>query len=207
MPIITIKKMKNLFYIILIIQSTFCFGQSDYVPVENNDKDGNYNNRTNIVKLDSINKITFIKLDSKSSVKLSGLWFDFDHVNYKKEGLVPYSQIFVDDNNTMFEILIFSVKAHRKISGYFNYKDFSKDYPQIIKKANGEIISTQINKEKNFKLFKVKMPSQFNKDVIFTSYHLIGGKNNDIYRLVLYNIDETNFENFDKFLMDTFNNN
>lgn len=207
MPIITIKKMKNLFYIILIIQSTFCFGQSDYVPVENNDKDGNYNNRTNIVKLDSINNFTNIKLHSNAVIKLVGLWYDFDYVKYKKEGLVTHSQIFVDDNNTIFEIGVFTIKSHNIITGYYDYKDFSRNYPRTIKKVKGEVISTQVDKEKNFKLYKIRMPSQFNKDVVFTSYHLIGEKNNNIYRMVLYNIDETNFENFDKFLIDTYNNN
>ncbi len=198
---------KSILFILLLMNAGFCFGQSDYVPVENNDKDGNYNNRTNIVKLDSINNFTNIKLHSNAVIKLVGLWYDFDYVKYKKEGLVTHSQIFVDDNNTIFEIGVFTIKSHNIITGYYDYKDFSRNYPRTIKKVKGEVISTQVDKDKNFKLYKIKMPSQFNKDVVFTSYHLIGEKNNNIYRLVLYNIDETNFENFDKFLIDTFNNN
>jgi hypothetical protein len=202
-----LQSMKQVLLLLFIISFKFSFGQSDYVSVENNNKDAAYNGRTNIVKLDSINNFTNIKLHSNAVIKLVGFWYDFDYVKYKKEGLVTHSQIFVDDNNTIFEIGVFTIKSHNIITGYYDYKDFSRNYPRTIKKAKGEVISTQIDKEKNFKLFKVKMPSKFNKDVVFTSYHLIGEKNKDIYRMVIYNIDETNFENFDKFLIETYNNN
>jgi hypothetical protein len=198
---------KSLLFIFLIMNAVFCFGQSDYVPTEKKDKAG-YNGKTNINAFDSISNFTEVKLYSdKQNIKLQGKWYDFHYAKYERENFVSHCPLFVDENDAVLEIGIFDKKFHSVFTGYYDYKDFSGDYPRTIKKAKGEIISTQIDKEKNFKLFKIKIPSKFNKEVIFTSYHLIGEKNNAIYRIVIYNIDETNFENFDKFLIDTFNNN
>ena len=200
--------MKNLFLIILIIQSTFSFGQSDYFPTEKAVK-GGYNGKTNIIAFDSINNYTTVKLyDRKNNnIKLIGKWYDFHYAKYESENLVSHCPVFVDENDAIFEMGIFDKEFHRAFTGCYDFKDFSRMYPKRLKRMKREVISTQINKEKNFMLFKVKIPSKFNKDVIFSSYHLIGEKNNDIYRIVIYNIDETNFENFDKFLIDTYNNN
>ena len=199
---------KSLLFILLLMNAGFCFGQIDYIPVEKKEKLG-FSSITNVVNFDSIHNFTEVKLYDKThhKIKLTGKWFDFNYIKFESENLVSHCPVFVDENDAIFEMGIFDKEFHRAFTGCYDFKIFSRMYPKRLKKINGEIISTQINKEKNFQLFKIKLPSKFNKEMIFTSYHLIGEKNNFIYRIVIYNINETNFENFDKFLIDTFNNN
>lgn len=199
---------KLLLFIFLLMYTGFCFGQSDYVPTEKKEKYG-FNSITNVVNFDSLQNITEVKLYDKkhTKIKLTGKWFDYNYIKFEREIFVSHCPFFVDENDVVLEIGIFEKEFHKVFTGCYGFKDFSRKYPKRIKRNKGEIISTQINMEKNFKLYKIKMPSKFNKEVVFTSYHLIGEKNNEIYHMVLYNIDETNFENFDKFLIDTYNNN
>ncbi len=198
--------MKNFLLILFIISFKFCFGQSDYVVVEQTEKFG-IGNVTSMVSIDSINNFTYVNLYGGNKIKLTGKWYDFNHAKYKDERLITHCPVFVDENNAILEIGIFDPEFHRLFAGNWGFEAFSKNYFRIVKKVNGEIISSQINKVKNFSLYKVKMPSRYNKNAFFTSYHLIGEKNKKIYRMVLYNIDETNFENFDTFLINTFDNN
>ncbi len=199
--------MKRFFPLLFIISFKFCFGQSDYVVVEQTEKFA-LGYKTSIISIDSINNITNVKFYSDiSKIKLTGKWYDFNHAKYQHERIISHCPIFVDDNNAILEIGIFDAEFHRVFTGDWDYKSFRRNYSRRVKKANGEIISSQINKVKNFNLYKVKMPSRYNKDAFFTSYHLIGEKNKKIYRMVLYNIDDINLENFDTFLINTFDNN
>jgi hypothetical protein len=198
--------MKRFMLLLFIISFKFCFGQSDYVVVEKTEKFV-VGNRTNNTSIDSINNFTNVKLYTDDKIKLLGKWYDFNYTKYKHENIITHCPVLVDENNAILEIGIFDTEFHRVFTGDWDYKAFNRHYHRRVKKVNGEIISFQINKVENFSLYKVKMPSRYNKDVFFTSYHLIGEKNKKIYRMVLYNMDETNFENFENFLINTFNNN
>ncbi len=193
---------------LLLITSSHSFGQSDYIPTEKKEKLG-FSSITNILNFDSIRNFTEVKLFGikHNKIKLTGKWFDYNYIKFEREIFVSHCPFFVDENDVVLEIGIFEKEFHRVFTGCWDFKDLSRMYPKRLKRMKGEVISTQINREKKYNLYKIKMPSKFNKDVIFTSYHLIGEKNNEIYQMVIYNIDETNFENFDKFLIDTFNNN
>lgn len=200
--------MKNLVLLFFIISFKFSFGQSDYVPVKKTEKNLFFYYRTNVKSYDSINDITIINLSNNIHiVKLLGKWKNFNRVEYQEEKLISHCPILIDKFGGILELGIFEIEFHGVFTGSSNSKKYLANYPKLIKRLKGKILNSQIDNDKNYSLYKVKMPSRFGKKEIYTSYHFIGIKNNYVYRMALYNIDETNFENFDKFLIDTYNNN
>lgn len=199
--------MKNLITLILIIHSSFSFGQSDYVLVERQNENLHFLNYKNVIKYDSLKNQTVIKLDDKFKGFITGEWSDFNKKKYFDESLVSHCPVLIDENNIICEVGIFTNEIIQRISGTSNLKSYNKLYLRFNKKVKSTIVTSNFNEEKNFYIYKTKYPSRIIENFFFTSYHLIGEKNKKIYHLAIYNIDETNFENFDKFLIDTFNNN
>jgi hypothetical protein len=168
--------MKNLLISLFILSSKFCFGQSDYIIVENKDPNKHYKRATEIAKRDSIKNITTVKLLPNSTANLIGKWYDFDDKHFLQENLISHCPIFVDENNAILEIGIFREKGHNSITGTNNFKDFQKKYLKRYVKEKSTLISSQIDENKNYYLYKLKSPSKFNQNNIYTRYHLIGKK-------------------------------
>ncbi len=199
--------MKHLIILLFLIVSNFCFAQNDYTILKNIDGKNLFRNSNRIIKYDSIKNKTDVKLYSIDTIKLIGKWHDFDVEKFCFENMITYAPILMNENNAILEIGMFNIEFHNNFTGYTSFKDFSKNYIEKFLRLNGKIISVKIDTEKNYTIYKLKIASRFNKNDYYTSYHLIGEKTNNVYRMVLYNIDETNFENFEEFLINTYNNN
>jgi len=199
--------MKNLLILLFILSQIFCFGQSDYVVVEG-EKLNKYERKVvNPVQYNSLKNTTAVKLYSNHIINLIGKWDHFNDTKFGEEHLVSHCPILVDENNVILEFAIFDQSFHNDLTGSYSFRHYQKQYLTRYAPKNSVLISSQIDEAKKIYVYKLKSPSKFNQNNIYTSYHLIGKKNNKVYRMVIYNIDETNFENFDTFLINTFNNN
>lgn len=199
----------RIIYWLLLFVSGLTYSQSDYVLVEIKEKRMNYGFTPNSIHYDSISNKSKVKLFSREPLfaTLTGHWFQVDYSRFYLEDFITHCPTYVDENDNIFEIGVFDTEFHEIITGFSTNKGFVKWHTKKIIKNKGEVLNITINDEKNYILYKVKMPSKHGAKTMYTSYHLIGKKNNNIYRMMLYNIDEVNFENFERFLIETFNNN
>ncbi|WP_395044632.1 hypothetical protein [Flavobacterium sp.] len=199
--------MKKSSVIIFILLSNFCFAQSDYIVVEKKVEDLSYYNDENVKSYDSIKNITTVNIYNVGTIFLIGKWNDFNKQKYLEERLITHCPVLINENNFILEIGIFDQEINQILTGRINFKKYNFAFLRQNKRMKSKILTSVFNKEKNYYLHKIKHRSLYNDASFFTSYHLIGKKGKDFYRMVLYNNDETNFENFEEFLINTYNNN
>ncbi len=197
---------KSILFILLLMNAEFCFGQSDYVLTENNPNSKRRYNTFPVIIYDSINNKTTISSFVKP-LAISGKWYDFNSEKILNENLVSHTYIVVSENDLILEYQTYPKESLQTYLRVDNLNDFQKKISGFYSSNKSEILSLTESPKKDYYLYKIKCRSQHNKKNFFTNYTLIGKKKEHFYWLTIYNIDETNFDNFDKFLIDTFNNN
>jgi hypothetical protein len=197
--------MKSILVILFISISYLTFGQSDYTILENK-YDKNRINVSKIEKFDSIKNITTVKVYS-TSINLNGKWLDFDHQKFLNENIVSHAAIVINQNDLILEYGIYSLDSFQNYYFTKDLQKFNKKFLKFNLNEKSEILNTFEGEYKNYYIHKIKRYGRHNKNNFFTTYTLIGKKNNHFYWFTLYNVDLTNFENSKKFLVDTFNNN
>lgn len=197
--------MKSVLVILLISISYATFGQSDYILVENK-YEKNRRNVSKIEKFDSIKNITTVKVYT-TSINLNGKWLDFNREKNLNEDLVSHANIIVGENNLILEYGIYDSESFQTYFLTNNLQKFNKKFLRYNSKNKSEVISTTESTNKNYFIHKMKRQGRHNKNNYFTTYTLLGKKNDHFYWFTLYNIDLKNIENLEKFLIDTFNNN
>ena len=197
---------KLLLFIFLIMNAGFCFGQSDYVLTENKPNSKRRYNTFPVKIYDSINNKSTISSFVKP-LAISGKWYDFNSEKFLNENLVSHTYIVVSENDLILEYQTYPKESLQTYLRVDNLNDFQKKISGFYSSNKSEILSLTESPKKDYYLYKIKCRSRHNRKNFFTNYTLIGKKNEHFYWFTIYNIDETNFENFDKFLIDTFNNN
>lgn len=197
--------MKKILSILLLFTSVISFSQSDYIVVENKD-DKNRINGSRVEKYDSIKNVTTVKVYS-NSINLNGKWLDFNYEKFLNENLVSHANVIVGENDLILEYGIYTLDSFQTYFLTNDFQKFNKKFLKYNSKNKSEVISTIESPNKNYFIHKIKRRGRHNKSNYFTTYTLLGKKNDHFYWFTLYNIDDANFENFDKLLLDTFNNN
>lgn len=191
--------------LIVLLFTINCVGQSDYIVVENK-YDKNRRNGSNIEKYDSIKNVTTVNSYQKL-LKLNGKWLDFNREKFLNEDLVSHAYMVVGENDIILEYATYTSDTFQHFFLTDDFQKFNKKFLRYNSKNKSKVISTTESPYKNYFIHKIKRRGRHNKNNYFTTYTLLGKKNDRFYWFTLYNIDDANFENFDKLLIDTFNNN
>lgn len=162
---------------------------------------GKIKNEKTVIFYDSIKDATNIENLEHQKIEIIGKWKAFDYEKFTTEVFISHCPLLTNSDNIMLEI---STKHEEKLN--WRKKSNSEVLDQVKKsfESNIEITSNYktiiANTKENYILYKIKRPSYRIKDVIIEGYYLLGVKNDKVYRLVLFNFDESLYENIEVFL-------
>ncbi len=222
-------KIKFTFFILLLFKSSYMLSQIQYRIAD----DIRYRNRINgvtyrstdnstipynsinlnksnpyVKDYDSISDVTTIEDRNNKKFIIAGKWSDFDHTKFSTEVFISHCPLLINSNNILLEIWSRyedKFKWRKKTSNEVLQqvkKDFEENWTGFSIKS-----IYKSDEEKGYYLYKIKKQSRNLEDTYIEGYYLIGVKNEKVYRLSLFNFNESEFAGIDNFIINLYNSN
>lgn len=155
---------------------------------------------------DSITNISTIRVSPNNYVKIIGDWNNFDFENYNTEVLMGHCPLFVNSENILLGIKKFNERFYDEQYKGLTDRLYLRELKQHLEtnpdtKTFYNIIKSDI--KENYVVYKI-LKKSYRNDFYIESYYLLGVKNDNVYRIVIYNFDYSQYENIEEFLVNIY---